>query len=74
MNNKKGKVCVGGIGPTPLAYDLEDLEGASVKELAQKARQEAKSVSNTTLSPAYRKKMVDVLTQRAIKRALKEGK
>jgi len=74
VNNKKGKVCVGGIGPTPLAYDLEDLEGASVKELAQKARQEAKSVSNTTLSPAYRKKMVDVLTQRAIKRALKEGK
>ena len=74
VSNKKGRVCVGGIGPAPLIYDLKDLEGASVKEPAQKARQEAKPVSNTTLSPAYRKKMVDVLTQRAIKRALKEGK
>ena len=74
VSNKKGRVCVGGIGPAPLIYDLKDLEGAYIKEPAQKARQEAKPVSNTTLSPAYRKKMVDVLTQRAIKRALKEGK
>ena len=74
VSNKKGRVCVGGIGPAPLIYDLKDLEGASIKDPAQKARQEAKPVSNTTLSPAYRKKMVDVLTQRAIKRALKEGK
>ncbi len=74
VNNKKGRVCVGGIGPAPLIYDLKDVEGASVKEPAQKARQEAKPVSNTTLSPAYRKKMVDVLTQRAIKRAIKEAK
>jgi len=74
VSNKKGRVCVGGIGPAPLIYDLKDLEGAYIKDPAQKARQEAKPVSNTTLSPAYRKKMVDVLTQRAIKRALKEGK
>ena len=74
MNGGKGKVCVGGIGPAPLVYDLKDLSGAGLKEVAQKARQEAKPVSNTTLSPNYRKKMVNVLTQRAIKRALKEGK
>lgn len=74
MIGGKGKVCVGGIGPAPLVYDLKDLSGAGLKEVAQQARQEARPVSNTTLSAGYRKKMVNVLTQRAIKRALKEGK
>ncbi len=74
MIGGKGKVCVGGIGPAPLVYDLKDLSGAALKEVAQQARQEARPVSNTTLSAGYRKKMVNVLTQRAIKRALKEGK
>jgi 4-hydroxybenzoyl-CoA reductase subunit beta len=74
MKDGKGRVCVGGIGPAPLVYDLKDVSAAALKEVAQKARQEARPVSNTTLSPNYRKKMVNVLTQRAIKRALKEGK
>jgi len=70
----KGRVCVGGVGPAPLVYDLKDGSGASLKEVGLQARQEAKTVANTTLSASYRKKMVQVLTDRAIKRALKEGK
>ena len=74
INESKARVCVGGIGPAPFVYDLKDLSGTSWKEVAQKARQEAKPVANTTLSAGYRKRMVHVLTQRATQRALKEGK
>ncbi|MBW1803687.1 MAG: hypothetical protein JRJ85_23515, partial [Deltaproteobacteria bacterium] len=74
IKGSKARVCVGGIGPAPHVYDLKDLSGTLLKEVAQKARQEAKPVSNTTLSAGYRKRMVHVLTQRAAKRALKEGK
>jgi 4-hydroxybenzoyl-CoA reductase subunit beta len=73
MKDGKARVCVGGIGPAPLVYDLKDISGTVLKEVAQKARQESKPVSNTTLSPGYRKRMVHVLTQRATQRALKEG-
>lgn len=74
LKDGKGRVCVGGIDPAPRAYDLKDLSGGAVKEVAKQARQEARPVSNTTLSPGYRKKMVQVLIERAVKRAMKEGK
>jgi len=74
IQDGKGRVCVGGIGPAPKVYDLKDLSGAGLKEVAEQARQEARPVANTTLSAGYRKKMVQVLTERAIKRAMKEGK
>lgn len=70
----KRRVCVGGIGPAPKVYDLKDLSTGALKEVAKQARQEARPVSNTTLSPGYRKKMTQVLTERAVKRAMKEGK
>ncbi|MCD6304714.1 MAG: FAD binding domain-containing protein [Deltaproteobacteria bacterium] len=74
IRNGSGRVCVGGIGPAPRVYPLKDLSKTSLKEVAQHARQEAKPVSNAALSPGYRKKMVQTLTQRAVKRALKEEK
>jgi 4-hydroxybenzoyl-CoA reductase subunit beta len=74
LTQGKGRVCVGGIGPAPLVYDLKDVAGAALKDIARQARQEAKPVANATLSAGYRKKMVQVLTERAVKRALKEGK
>ena len=74
VKDGKARVCVGGIGPAPRAYDLKDLSAGTVKEAAKQARQEAKPVSNATLSPGYRKKMVQVLIERAVKRAMKEGK
>jgi 4-hydroxybenzoyl-CoA reductase subunit beta len=69
---KKGKVCVGGIGPAPLVYDLKGLDSASIKDLAKEARKQARPVANTVLSPGYRKKMVEVLIQRAMDRASRE--
>jgi len=74
IRNGSGRVCVGGIGPAPRVYELQDLSKASLRQAAQQARHDARPVSNTTLSPGYRKKMVQVLTERAVKRALKEGK
>jgi len=74
IKENNGKVSVGGIGSAPLVYNLKNLNDRTFKEVAEKASAHAKPVSNTTLSPAYRKKMVGVLVQRAIKKALMEGK
>ncbi len=70
----KGKIAVGGIGLEPLVYDLKDLTEATLKEAADKASQDAKPVANAVLTPAYRKKMVRVLAQRAISKTVQEGK
>lgn len=74
VNGDKGRVCVGGVGLSPLVFDLKDTEGATIKAVAQEARRQVRPVANATLSPIYRKKMVEPLMQRAFKRALKEGK
>ena len=74
VKDNAGRVCVGGIGSTPLVYNLENINSGTIKDIAEKASNNVKPVSNTTLSPVYRKKMVSVLIQRAIKKALKEGK
>lgn len=74
VKGNAGRVCVGGIGPTPLVYNLKNINNSTFKDVAEKAYNNARPVSNTTLSPDYRKKMVSVLIQRAIKKVLKEGK
>lgn len=74
VKGKTGKVCVGGVGPAPVVYSLKGLDKETLKAVAKKTSSNARPVANTTLSPAYRKKMVGVLVQRAIKKALKEGK
>jgi len=73
VNDNSGKICVGAIGTTPLVYNLENVNDGTIKDIAQKAYNNAKPVANTTLSAGYRKKMVGVLIQRAMKKALKEG-
>ena len=67
------RVCVGGVGPVPLVYELKGIDEEAAKEAAQKASADAKTVANATLSPVYRKKMVGVLFKRAIKRVQQEG-
>jgi len=74
IKDNAGRVCVGGIGSTPLVYSLENINKDTFTNVAKKAYNNARPVANTALSPGYRKKMVSVLIQRAIKRALKEGK
>jgi 4-hydroxybenzoyl-CoA reductase subunit beta len=69
----RARVCVSGVGPAPLVYDLEETGKEAVEEVARKAYADAKAVSNATLSPDYRKKMVGVLFRRAVKKVLGEG-
>jgi 4-hydroxybenzoyl-CoA reductase subunit beta len=74
VKDHAGRICVGGIGPIPLVYNLPNIHDSTFKDVAKKAYHNARPVSNTMLSPVYRKKMVSVLIQRAIKRVLNEGK
>ncbi len=69
-----GRVCLTGIGPTPLAYTLDSLAAAAIEDVAGKAYSDAKPVANTVLTAAYRKKMAAVLVRRAVENALKEEK
>ena len=74
VKDNAGRVCVGGIGLSPVVYNIENVNNGTLKDIAEKARNNARPVANTTLSAGYRKKMVSVLIQRASKKALKEGK
>ncbi len=73
LGDERGRVCVGGIGPAPLIYDLKDVSAATLSDVVRQAHKEARPVTNTLLSAGYRKKMVQVLTRRAVGRAMKEG-
>ena len=57
-----------------LAMELvENWEGEeSIKLLSEKIRKAVKPVANTWFTPAYRRKMVKVLTKRACKGLLSE--
>jgi len=74
IKGNTGRVCVGGIGPTPLVYNFKNINDSTFKDVAEKAYSNVRPVSNTTLSPNYLKKMVSVLIQRASKKVLQEGK
>jgi 4-hydroxybenzoyl-CoA reductase subunit beta len=68
-----GRVCIAGVGPAPLVYDLKGTGADDLEEVAHVAYGHAKTISNAVLCPAYRKKMVGVLVKRAVRRALQEG-
>jgi 4-hydroxybenzoyl-CoA reductase subunit beta len=74
LKDASRRVCVGGLGPSPLVYGLEGTGANELEGVAQNAYAGAKTVSNAVLAPAYRKRMVSVLVKRAIHRALQEGK
>ncbi|OPY76902.1 MAG: 4-hydroxybenzoyl-CoA reductase subunit beta [Syntrophorhabdus sp. PtaU1.Bin058] len=73
MAGGKARVCIGGIGPAPRLYVIKNMDENTIRDTADKAYADAKPVANTTISAAYRKKMVSTLVKRAIKRVLKEG-
>lgn len=68
VKDKSAKVAVTGIGPSPNLYELKGLTDETINEVARKAYEDAKPVSNTVLTPSYRKKMVGVLIKRVFKR------
>jgi 4-hydroxybenzoyl-CoA reductase subunit beta len=62
------RCCVGGIGPSPRFYELDNVDANAIKSIADRAYADAKPVANATLTPAYRKKMVGALLKRAIEK------
>ena len=66
------KVCVGGVGPAPLVYDLKGMDPDAIADASHCTYTDAKAVGNTTLSPEYRKRMAGVLFRRALNKVLKE--
>ncbi|BBO85079.1 hypothetical protein DSCO28_56450 [Desulfosarcina ovata subsp. sediminis] len=66
------RICVGGIGPAPLVYDLTGLDTDRIVDASRGTYADAKAVRNTTLSAEYRKRMAGVLFRKAVNRALKE--
>jgi 4-hydroxybenzoyl-CoA reductase subunit beta len=67
-------VCVGGVGPMPFVYHLKSSDVRELETSARHAYSAARTISNTVLSPGYRKKMVRVLVKRAALKALQEGR
>lgn len=68
VKDRSAKIAVTGIGPSPKLYELKDINDKTINEVVKKAYEDAKPVSNTVLTPSYRKKIVGVLIKRAFKR------
>jgi len=62
----KGKLSVGAVGPVPHVYHLDDIGQTSVESILKSVYSDSKPVANSTLSVAYRKKMTAVLAKRVI--------
>ncbi|MDR3568988.1 MAG: FAD binding domain-containing protein [Syntrophobacteraceae bacterium] len=73
MKKSVARVCVGGVGPAPLVYELAGTDEGTLRDAANSASTDARAVPNAILSPAYRKKMVGVLFRRAVQKVLREG-
>jgi CO/xanthine dehydrogenase FAD-binding subunit len=78
---KDAKIALGAVAPTPIrAKKAEDilrgkaLNDKTIKEAAETAMKEARPISDIRASEEYRRKIVGVLTQRAIKQAWERAK
>jgi len=72
VENGKGKLSIGGVGPVPFVYNLDNLDTYAVEELADRVYSDSRPVANTTLSASYRKRMSKVLTKRIVANVLQE--
>ncbi len=74
---RRARVALGGVAPTPLsaketekALEGEKLDGAGIRRGGEVARGECQPISDIRASAEYRREMVRVLTERAIKKCL----
>jgi 4-hydroxybenzoyl-CoA reductase subunit beta len=72
VKNGKGKVSIGGVGPVPFVYNLDNLDTHAMEELADRVYSDSRPVANTTLSASYRKRMSKVLAKRIVANVLQE--
>jgi carbon-monoxide dehydrogenase medium subunit len=74
---RRARVALGGVAPTPLraretekALEGEKLDGTAIRRAGEVARGECQPISDIRSSAEYRREMVRVLTERAIKKCL----
>jgi 4-hydroxybenzoyl-CoA reductase subunit beta len=74
FENGNCKLSIGGVGPVPLVYNLENPEADTVEELADLVYSDLRPVENTIQPASYRKRMAKVLAKRVIAKVLQEGR
>lgn len=70
--NGKGRVAIGAIGGKPLCFDFDETETGWVDRIAREALDGVHPVTNTVLSPAYRKRMAGTLVKRIVTKLIEE--
>lgn len=70
----KGCIAIGAVGGKPLFFDFDKNETGWGERVAREALDRVTPVANTTLSPAYRKKMVGVLVKRIAGKLVEEDR
>lgn len=68
-----GKLAVAAVGPKPMVFDIEEMSVERLQEYLDKASQQARPVANTVLDPDYRKRMIEVLAGRLIRKSIEVG-
>jgi 4-hydroxybenzoyl-CoA reductase subunit beta len=61
----KGRLVVGGVGPSPISYEFSSFN--QLGSLIEKACEDATPVANMSLSPLYRKRMIRALAQELLR-------
>jgi 4-hydroxybenzoyl-CoA reductase subunit beta len=74
VEDGRGKLSIGAVGPVPFVYYLENMKENTVEEIVGRVHSDSRPVANTTLSAAYRKKMSRVLAKRVVAKVLQEEK
>ena len=74
VEDGRGKLSIGAVGPVPSVYTLENMNEDTVEKLIGHVYSDSKPVSNTTLPAGYRKRMSRVLAKRVVTKVLKEAR
>jgi 4-hydroxybenzoyl-CoA reductase subunit beta len=72
VEDGRGKLSIGAVGPIPYIYNMENMGAHTLEELADCVYSDSKPVANSTLSASYRKSMSRVLVKRIIAKVFKE--
>jgi 4-hydroxybenzoyl-CoA reductase subunit beta len=74
VEDGRGKLSIGAVGPVPFVYNLKNMKENTVEEITDRVYSDSKPVANTTLPASYRKRMSRVLAKRVVAKVLQEGR